>query len=224
MTVWPVLVASVVGSPHCAAMCGLIAAGAGRGTGLQSTYHLGRLTGYALIGAVAGAVGQGFNQAGLFVGVAGAATQLAGWLLVLAGVTGILAAFGVRIGPGATAHRWAIDLAARIGHIPPGRRALALGLITAVLPCGWLLAFVATAAGAGTPALGAVTMAVFWLGTVPLLVAAGGFIRRASGPLRRRLPLISATALIVLGIVTVVARPTRPSPNAVSPGHGHLDR
>ena len=223
MTLWPVLIASVVGSPHCAAMCGLIAAGAGRGTGPQTLYHLGRLTGYVALGAVAGALGQGLNHAGLLVGVASAATQLAGVLLVAAGLTGILASLGVRLGGAAAVHRWAVALAARLGHIPPRRRAWSLGMITAVLPCGWLLAFVATAGGAGTPALGAITMGVFWVGTVPLLAAAGGLVRKASGPLRRRLPLMSATALIVLGVLTVV-RPISHSPNPVSPGHGHLGR
>ncbi len=217
MTLWPVLVASLVGSPHCAAMCGLIAGGAGRGLGAQSAYHLGRLAGYLALGGLAGAAGLALNQAGRLIGFAAVATQIAGWLLVVAGVTTILATLGVRIGRPGRAHRWVIALAARIGDIPPRRRALALGLLTALLPCGWLLAFVAVAAGSGSPVAGAVSMAVFWLGTVPGLATAGALIQRASGPLRRRLPLISAAALIGLGVVTVMARPSSHLTHAPSP-------
>ena len=98
MMVWGVLVASLVGSPHCAAMCGLIAAGAGPGAGPQSAYHLGRLAGYVALGGLAGAVGHGLNQAGRLVGVTSAATEIAGALLVMAGVATILAHLGVRRG------------------------------------------------------------------------------------------------------------------------------
>lgn len=224
MTLWPVLVASLLGSPHCAAMCGLIAGGAGRGRSAQSAYHLGRLTGYLALGGLAGAAGLALNQAGMVVGFAAIATQVAGGLLVLAGVTTILAGLGVRIGPRGGAHRLVMALGARIGNIPPRGRAVSLGLITALLPCGWLLAFVAVAAAAGSPATGAASMGVFWLGTVPGLATAGFLIQRASGPLRRRLPLISATALIGLGVVTLVARPVRHLTHPSAPVHEHGGR
>ncbi len=209
MNLWPVLAASLVGSPHCAAMCGLIAAGAGREPNARVAYHLGRLAGYVALGWLAGAAGFFLDRAGALAGIVDLTTRLAGVLLVLAGITTILASRGVRVGSLGGAHRRVVALGARLAGVAPVRRAAGLGLITALLPCGWLVAFVAVAAATGAPLPGALTMATFWLGTVPGLATAGALIQRAGGPLRRRLPLIAAAALIVLGVVTAVARPAR---------------
>ncbi len=217
MNLWPVLAASLVGSPHCAAMCGLIAAGAGRERRARSAYHLGRLAGYLTLGGLAGSVGFFLNQAGALAGFVDFTTRLAGTLLVVAGVTTLLAARGIRVGSSGRAHHRVVALGARLASVPPIRRAAGLGLITALLPCGWLVAFVAVAAASGGPGPGALTMATFWLGTVPGLATAGALIQRASGPLRQRLPLIAAAALIVLGVVTAVARPARRADHVTPP-------
>jgi sulfite exporter TauE/SafE len=49
-------------------------------------------------------------------------------------------------------------------------------------------------------------MGVFWLGTVPALLAAAVGIQRLSGPLRARLPALTAVAVIVIGALTVSGR------------------
>jgi sulfite exporter TauE/SafE len=50
---------------------------------------------------------------------------------------------------------------------------------------------------------GAVVMAVFWVGTVPILLAIAVGAARLLGPLTRRLPVISATFVLVLGLLTI---------------------
>ncbi|MFN0181783.1 MAG: sulfite exporter TauE/SafE family protein [Gemmatimonadales bacterium] len=207
MPIWPVLLASLIGSPHCAAMCGLVA-GAAAPTGRTALgYHAARLAGYVALGALAGLAGSGADRLGAAVGMAAVATRGAGILLVAAGVAGLLRAAGMtRIGAVDT-HRWLARIATRVRTLRPGARAAALGLLTALLPCGWLLAFVAAAAGTGSAIGGAGAMAVFWLGTVPALVGAGILLQRAAGPLRARLPMVGAVALIVLGLITVFRRP-----------------
>ena len=64
----------------------------------------------------------------------------------------------------------------------PRTRALVIGLLTGLLPCGWLYAFVVTAAGTGSRSRGAALMAVFWLGTLPVMAGPGRGRRRARGP------------------------------------------
>ena len=65
-----ILIASVVGSLHCAAMCGplaCLAAGRGRNGaafGSHVAYHAGRLISYAMLGAAAGAIGAQVNDLG----------------------------------------------------------------------------------------------------------------------------------------------------------------
>jgi len=98
-----------------------------------------------------------------------------------------------------------------LGHhaamgLSPTRRALVIGLLTTLLPCGWLYAFAAVAAGTASPALGALTMAVFWLGTLPVLVSLGAGVQRLTGAMGRRLPHLTALVLIAVGLWTLIGR------------------
>jgi hypothetical protein len=81
---------------------------------------------------------------------------------------------------------------------PPARRALGLGLVNALLPCGWLWAFLTLAASTGAPLSGAATMLTFWLGTVPALLGATALAAPLVSRLRSRWPLV--TAGLVLGL------------------------
>jgi sulfite exporter TauE/SafE len=91
---------------------------------------------------------------------------------------------------------------------PAPARALAVGLLSALLPCGWLYAFVATAGGTGSPAAGALTMAVFWLGTLPVMVVLGALAQGALGRVARYVPLVTSVVLLVFGLLTVFGRMT----------------
>lgn len=226
MTIWPILLASVIGSPHCAAMCGLIAGAAGRRPAASVAYHGARLAGYAALGVIGGLVGAAAERLGAWAGLMGTATRIAGIALILFGLAGILTSLGV--GPARWfrgGHGWVGRVAARGRDLPPVTRAALLGLVTALLPCGWLFAFVAVAAGTADPLRGAATMGVFWIGTVPAVVAAGYLVSRLAGPMRARLPILSGAVLVVFGLVTAFARPSQghsshqPAPTATHDQH-----
>ena len=80
------------------------------------------------------------------------------------------------------------------------------GLITGLLPCGWLWAFAISAAGTGSPVVGAMLMIAFWLGTVPAMVGVLGLAGPVVARVRARLPLVTAFALIALGLATLGMR------------------
>jgi len=226
-----VFLASLLGSLHCVGMCGPLVAlctampggepRRGRGTALHAAHALGRLTGYAAIGALAGAAGSAIDLAGTQAGIARAAAIGAGFVVVLAGVHGLLAAAGVRTLPlgGAAGRvtRWIAPAIAALRAQPPVPRAALVGLLSAGLPCGWLWAFVVVAAGTANAAAGAWTMIAFWAGTVPALWGAGVAARWLSAPLRRRVPAACAVLLVVLGLVTVLGRAGAPT-GAGTPG------
>lgn len=210
-----VLVASLLGSPHCAAMCGPFACLYGGQTARRRSwvphlaYNLGRLGSYLLLGATAGLAGAGLNQLGGLAGLPRAAAIVAGALMIAWGGMTIAAALGIRV-PGASPppgfRRLLGRVVTRFQEHPPALRALALGLLTTLLPCGWLYAFVATAASTGTPLRGALVMAAFWAGTLPVMAAIGVAAQRGLDPLRRRLPVVTATVLVVLGLLTIGGR------------------
>ncbi len=205
--------ASLLGSLHCAGMCGgFVACLAGDGCGdkgrLHGAYHLGRAVGYVTLGAVAGLLGAGIEQSALFTGRGGVAPLLFGSLIVLFAVIAGARALGIRVpvpvprGPA----RGIAKVLARLRSHGPSVRGGALGLLTAFLPCGWLYAFVATAAGTGSLLGGVATMAVFWLGTVPMLLGLGLGTGKLLRPIRARLPLAGATLLLLLGLGTLFGR------------------
>jgi hypothetical protein len=203
------------GATHCAAMCGPFvlaqaSAGAGAGGGVIRRlsgaallpYHLGRLLGYAALGALAG------GTAGALARVAGlhkalAALLLLAALLMLGQALRRGAAF-LPTGPARLGDRLAPSLPGLPGVIgrplgallgagaaspagdggPGWGRGLALGLLLSALPCGLLYGALAAAAAAGSALAGALTMAAFVLGTVPALVgvaALGRFFGRRNG-------------------------------------------
>ncbi len=90
----------------------------------------------------------------------------------------------------------------------PLPRAGAIGLLTALLPCGWLYVFAIVAAGTGSAALGAAVMAVFWVGTVPLLALFGISVQTLVATLGRRVPLAISAIVILLGMYTLTGRLT----------------
>ena len=53
---------------------------------------------------------------------------------------------------------------------------------------------------------GAVVMATFWLGTLPVMMSLGLVAQRGFGPLRARLPALTAAALVVLGLLTITGK------------------
>ncbi|MEO1512275.1 MAG: sulfite exporter TauE/SafE family protein, partial [Planctomycetota bacterium] len=211
-----VLTASLLGSLHCAGMCGglvLFAVGADgkmeKRSSLHVAYHLGRAIGYAALGGAAGALGATIDIAGALNSNIRTSAMIAGALMVVLGLVTIARNLGVargRVGQprllkrlGESAHRWAFGLA-------PAHRALMVGVLTPLLPCGWLYAFAVVAAGTGSPALGVLVLLAFWLGTVPVLGAVGVGLQSLTAPMRRRLPQVAPFIVVVMGLVIAFGR------------------
>ncbi len=213
-----VFVASLVGSLHCAGMCGGLvafysggAAGTPRGgVTAHAAYSIGRLVVYAAIGAIAGTLGSALDGIGAtLAGMQRLAAVAAGLFIAAWGVYSLLLALGIAVPrlpvPAALSKPVAHGIRAVAGR-PAAVRGLVVGLLTGLLPCGWLWAFAATAAGTGSATRGALVMAVFWTGTLPVLVALGAGVQTLAGPLRRAVPTLTAIALIVVGLFAVVTR------------------
>ncbi len=200
-----IFVSSILGSVHCLAMCGPLVGLSRGGLRLAIVHALGRLTTYAALGAGAGAIGSAIDLAGELGAIQRAATLVAGAAILGWGLYQIAVAAGwVRVRGGT--HTAFTSALVQIKTPRAVRRAWLVGVLTGLLPCGWLWAFVVTAAGTGGVGRGTLVMIAFWLGTVPamvgLLTVAGPVLAR----LRRRLPALTAAVLIVLGVGTLALR------------------
>ncbi|USN99952.1 MAG: sulfite exporter TauE/SafE family protein [Phycisphaeraceae bacterium] len=216
-----VLVASVLGSTHCAGMCGglvLFAVGADgklrRHIPLHAAYHAGRGITYTLLGVVAGSIGAAVDFSGRFAGFQRSASLIAGGAMIVFGLVALVRALGFKLAHAKLparytklvekGHRFALGL-------PPIQRAWAVGLLTTLLPCGWLYAFAITAAGTASPFWGGMVLLAFWVGTLPMMVTLGAGLQALTGPLRSRLPFVTALIVIAVGLLTVLGRIGLPS-------------
>jgi sulfite exporter TauE/SafE len=72
--------------------------------------------------------------------------------------------------------------------------------------------FVAAAGATASPFWGGLVMVAFWAGTVPVMAGLGLAAQSLLGPLRRRLPVVTAAALVVLGLLAMAGKLGVPTP------------
>jgi hypothetical protein len=194
-----VFLVGVLGGGHCLGMCGGIVTALTVHLPrerprwrLHLAYHAGRITTYALAGALAG----GLGGAALLVGGA-LPVQVA--LYVVAQL--MLVALGLYL-LGVPRYLEVFERAGRSlwGRIQPAASALfpvrtagrgyAVGLLWGLLPCGLVYSVLVTALVSGSAANGALVMLAFGAGTLPSLLLAGSVFpalqRTRGGGLARR--------------------------------------
>ncbi|MGI4742765.1 MAG: sulfite exporter TauE/SafE family protein [Janthinobacterium lividum] len=198
----------LLGSFHCVGMCGAIALalpGAGgpgwRYVAGRVLYNLGRVTTYATLGTAAGLLGQSLRLAGWQQRL----SLLSGGLILLLVVVPERylgqAASGLGLG------RLLSQVKSKLAYFyqRPSLSALyTTGLLNGLLPCGLVYLALAGALSAPGVAGAAGYMALFGLGTVPLMLGlslTGWLVPGAwRGRLRRAVPVL-ATVLAGLFIV-----------------------
>ena len=173
------LLMGLAGGPHCAAMCGAACAGigqAGRGGATRSAwaFQAGRLAGYSAAGAAAALAVQSFA----WLASSNAALRPVWTLFHLA-----VLAWGLMLLVQARQPMW-VSAAGRSAwvRIRPMASArggiFATGALWAFMPCGLLYSALLVASLSGGPLQGALSMALFALGSSVSLALAPVLLRR----------------------------------------------
>ncbi len=198
-----ILSSSFLGSWHCAGMCGPIAT-------LMSTrnslwiYHLGRLISYVSMGALAGALGQVFLTSS-FVSLRWISSGLLALILILSGINLIFPRFiSEKMKLTNFSHK-ILMLIKRLQAFHVGHSGFVVGLLTALLPCGWLYTYVVAAISTKSPWAGALTLFLFWLGGLPALSAVPFMIRKAVQEAGLRQQRIAGAVLVAAGIYSIAS-------------------
>jgi sulfite exporter TauE/SafE len=214
----PVLLAGLLGSIHCVAMCGPFAAAAGRrGPAASALYSAGRLTSYGSLGALAGLLGAGLHAS--LAGLTFATTALAlaaGLVLAALGVRALLPPKSGRVrglGPLGWLYARLVPLAQACLRAQGNDAAYLLGVVNGLLPCPVTTPLLLAAFAYGSPVVGSTLLLAAGLGTGPAMLAAGqagGVAMRWLGRWRSGrgwnilLQRAPGLALLALGLLTAL--------------------
>ncbi|MFC4528743.1 sulfite exporter TauE/SafE family protein [Dyella halodurans] len=208
-----VLLTGLLGGVHCAAMCGGIATGfsvwsprAGWRGALQ--LNLGRVAGYVLAGALAGGVGDGLLRLFEWQALALAMRMAVGVVLVVAALRLLdrRGRLGVLARPGTRLWRLLRPLQQRLLPANTVGRRVAAGVLWGWLPCGLSTTMLAAAWLQASARDGALTMAVFGLGTLPVMLPLTWSGARVGRWLQQPAPRRCAALFILLaGVLTLSA-------------------
>ena len=194
----------LVGSLHCAGMCGPLALAlpGGRSGGAsfligRLNYNLGRLVAYGALGALFGLVGQTLALAGL-----------QRWLSLGAGVALLAGLIGssryVLARPVVQTVAWLKTGFARLLQRRSLSALLCLGVLNGFLPCGLVYAACAGAVASGGLVSGIEYMVIFGAGTIPMMLGIGLAGHKLQMGLRLRFQKLVPVFLVVLSALLIL--------------------
>ena len=205
------LFAGFLGSAHCLGMCagisGMVAVNASAKSlagqlPLALSYNVGRVVSYAALGALVAGFGEVMVAA--MPAIAGPVRLMGGLIIILIGLQ--LAFNWAILAPleraGAVLWQAVSPFAKKFLPVTNAPRALGLGLLWGLIPCGLVYSALLIAAVSAEPSSGALIMLAFGVGTTPAMVATGiGALQlsRVAGNARRT----AGVLIIVLGLLTL---------------------
>jgi uncharacterized protein len=205
---WSALGLGFLGSLHCLGMCGPIALALPRQFGNKTalllsrlSYNGGRITTYALLGALCGMLGQLISIAGL-----------QRWLSVSAGALILIVIFLPRLFASSKgSSRFVAGITERFravwGRVFATHSLAGLfgvGLLNGLLPCGLVYVALAAAIASGTVAQGAGYMALFGLGTFPAMFAVAMFGTIVPARIRQSLARLLPVGATILALLLIL--------------------
>lgn len=229
--------AGLLGSGHCFGMCGGIAGSLGALSGTMSgsggrsaagpalQFNLGRMLGYAMLGALAAGI---LGAAGEIMALKPVGKWLRGLtalMVLLIGLRFLLDWRGLDVieKGGAGLWRRIMPVVVRISQRHDWIGRLGLGICWGFLPCGLVYTVLVTAASTASAVAGGVTMLAFGAGTLPsmlgLTLAAPALSAFLSDRLVRRIVGFSLIVLAAWMFLTLVAG--HPAGHAADPGTTH---
>jgi len=194
----------IFGSLHCLGMCGpLVMSLPFQNLGTNKTwfanlsYHLGKTSTYALMGTVAGVIGEGF----VLLKWQQSLSILAGIILLLITIVPIVKQ---KLQFQLPLQSQFAKLYAKLAQNPKLCYFFGFGFLNGLLPCGLVYAALAAATVSGTAFDGLIFMMSFGLGTMPALTAIGVFKNKLPVSWRKQMFRSSYYLSLVVGILLIL--------------------
>ena len=204
-------VVGLLTSVHCIAMCGGISlsqsmSGLADGDKMPAfqrflptlLYNLGRVISYTVIGALLGLVGMiigGGSGNGVSPLIQGILKMFAGIFMIIMGINMLGIFLWLR--------KFNLSIF-RFRKLKKGsgksRQPLMIGMLNGLMPCGPLQSMQIIALASGNPFVGACSMFMFSMGTVPLMMGLGSVVSALGGRFKRYIIQVGAVLVVVLGL------------------------
>ena len=201
-------VLGIMGSFHCAGMCGPIAIALplhGNSVGGKifggALYNLGRTITYGLMGALFGLLGQGVALLGFQQKI----SIIMGGLMIISVLFPAL--FRNQYSMNKSWFSMVGKLKSSIGRMFSIRSFPSLffiGMLNGLLPCGLVYMAIAGAIGTGNVGMGALYMILFGLGTIPMLLSISLAGNLLSNTVRKRINKLIPVMVLVVGIFFIL--------------------
>ncbi|MBP6811611.1 MAG: sulfite exporter TauE/SafE family protein [Saprospiraceae bacterium] len=199
------LLLGLAGSLHCVGMCGplllalpLDAAGKWQVMRKMLMYHTGRILTYAALGVLFGLLGKGLAIAGfqkiLSIGAGAFMLGMAFMAWRFEQLVTALPGFGA----------FTQGVKSGIGNLmrkSPNGSTFSIGLLNGLLPCGMVYAALAGAIASSGGLEGGLFMAVFGIGTLPLLLMVSVLGRSFSVSIRQKIKFAQPVLLGLVGLL-----------------------
>lgn len=205
---WSALILGLLGSFHCMGMCGPIAfmlpvdrSNTTKKVSQIFIYHFGRLAAYAMIGLVFGLVGKslylfGFQQQlSIFIGILMIVVILTPQPLFL------------RYNFSKPIYKIIAKLKSRMGQAFKKKSAdtfLTIGFLNGFLPCGLVYMAVFGAIASESVAKAGLYMALFGLGTIPLMTSAIYLGKFLNATLKQKIQKAIPVMVVLIGILFIL--------------------
>ncbi len=197
-------ITGLLGSFHCAGMCGPIALATPTiGVSVwqkvwgKLLYNLGRITTYAIIGGILGAFGWGLKLAGWQQSI-----SIAAGLMMIGAV--VLSSSKIKQMLPTSFFFFKGDLMAKLFKNATYTSLYAIGLLNGLLPCGFVYLGLLGAVATQQAVDGALYMMLFGLGTLPMMFSismAGQFL---SAGIRHKINRLTPIAAVMIGCLFVL--------------------
>lgn len=208
VNIWGGFLIGFLGSFHCVGMCGPIAFALpiGKGSNFQLVfsrilYNLGRVVTYAFFGAIFGLFGKGFAFAGL-----------QRYISIVLGITILL----YYIMPGKYKGKLSLtkpyllvsnfvkNSFAKLTKTGSAQSLFLFGIVNGFLPCGFVYVALAGALTTGDFVSGSLFMALFGLGTTPIMLATSLVGKFITGNIRSKIHKLVPVFAIILAIIFIL--------------------
>ncbi len=205
---WTALVLGLAGSFHCIGMCGPIAfvipvdrSSKTRLIYQTFLYHTGRLISYSLIGLLFGLVGKGLYLAGF--------QQRLSILMGLIMIALVLIPISIfnRYNFSKPFYKIIAQVKKKLGiylKLKSNKAIFSIGFFNGFLPCGLVYMALIGSISTGDASQGALYMALFGLGTVPMMTAAlilGNFVNLT---LRKKIQKAIPVFVVIIGLLFIL--------------------